>query len=255
MRYPGTFGINAYLYCQAMHDILRQSGVVIHEQSSVQEIGEGQVMANGYTVRADAVVLCLDRFLPEVGLLSKEVYHAQTFLAVSTPLIETQIAAIFPEGTLMVWDTDLIYRYFRVTGDKRLLLGAASMLSTYDRKERAVAPRILRKMRAWLGRTFPQVPVELEYFWPGLIGVSKDFLPLAARDTADSTLCLVSGAAGLPWAAALGRYMAEKIQSNRSDFDVEFDPRRRFPVGHFVQNLIGTPNAFALSHGIVKYLR
>jgi gamma-glutamylputrescine oxidase len=255
VRYPGTFGINAYLYCQAMRDVLRQSGVVIHEQSSVTGIGEGEVEANGVTVRADTVVLCLDRFLPELDVLPKEVYHAQTFLAVSAPLTDAEVAAIFPERKLMVWDTDLIYQYFRVTGDNRLLLGAASMLYTYGKKERAVAPRVLRKMRAYLGRKFPGLPVEIEYFWPGLIGVSKDFLPLAAQDAANSRLYFVSGAAGLPWAAALGRYMAEKIQTNRSDFDAQFDPRRRFPVGHIVQSLIGKANSFALSHGIVKYFR
>lgn len=255
VSYPGTFGINAYLYCQAMRDHLCRSGVLIHEQSPVTQIGEGQVIANGYRVRAGAVVLCLDRFLPAVGVLSKDVYHAQTFLAVSSALTEAEIAAIFPHSKLMVWDTDLIYQYFRLTGDNRLLLGAASLRTTYDRHERPAAPRILRKMRTWLGAKFPHVPIEIEYFWPGLIGVSKDFLPLAARDEAQSTLYLVGGAAGLPWAAALGRYLAEKIQSNRSDFDEEFDPRRRFPVGHLVQSLIGKPNAFTLSHAIVKYLR
>jgi gamma-glutamylputrescine oxidase len=255
VRYPGTFGINSYLYCQAMRDILRESGVAIHEHSPVTSVGEGQVQANGHTVRADAVVLCLDRFLPDLGVLSKEVYHAQTFLAVSAPLAEAQITAIFPERRLMVWDTDVIYQYFRVTGDNRLLFGAASLLYTYAKKERAAAPRVLRKMRAYLERKFPQVRVEIEYFWPGLIGVSKDFLPLAARDATRPTVFFVGGATGLPWAAALGRYMAEKIQSSRSDFDAEFDPGRPFPVGPRTQEVIGTPSAFALSHGIVKYAR
>ena len=95
----------------------------------------------------------------------------------------------------------------------------------------------------------------IEYFWPGLIGVSKDFLPLAARHPAHSTLYVVSGATGLPWAAALGRYMAEKLESNRSDFDGQLDPCRHFPVGRAVQRCIGKPAAFALSHGLVKYLR
>ncbi len=255
VRYPGTFGINAYLYCQAMRDILLQSGVVIHEQSPVTEIAEGEVRANGHTVRGDVVVLCLDRFLPDLGVLSKDVYHAQTFLAVSAPLTDAQVASIFPESRLMVWNTDLIYQYFRVTGDDRLLLGASSMLYTYEKVERAVAPRILRTMRAFVSQKFPQVPVEIEYFWPGLIGVSKDFLPLAARCGASSTLHFVSGATGLPWAAALGRYMAEKILSGRTDLDAEFDPARRFPVGHFAQGFLGKPIAFALSHGIVKYAR
>lgn len=255
VRYPGTFGINAYRYCQSMRDILSRSGVVIHEGSPVHEIGEGWVRSNGHTVRADRVVLCLDRFLPDLGVLAGEVYHAQTFLAVSTPLADAEVAAIFPSSRLMVWDTDLIYQYFRVTGGQRLLLGAGSLRTTYDRRERVVAPGIFRKMKAWLARSFPQVPIEIEYFWPGLIGVSKDFLPIAALDSERKTLGLVSGAAGLPWAAALGRYMAEKIQSDRNDLDPEFDPSRRFPVGRFVQGWIGKPGAFAVSHGIVKYLR
>jgi gamma-glutamylputrescine oxidase len=252
VRSAGTFGINSYLYCQAMRDVLLQSGVVIHEGSAVAEVGAGRVMTNGCEVRADAVVLCLDRFLPEVGVLSKDVYHAQTFLAVSAPLTDAQVAAIFPEQRLMVWDTDLVYQYFRVIGGNRLLLGAATLLDTYARKERPVAPRVLRKMRAWLGSHFPQVAIDIEYFWPGLIGVSKDVLPLAGGDPAHPGLYLVSGAAGLPFAAALGRYAADKLQSNRSDFEADFDPARRFPVGHFVQGLTGTPVAFALSHALVK---
>ena len=78
---------------------------------------------------------------------------------------------------------------------------------------------------------------------------------MAARDAGDPKLCVVGGAAGLPWAAALGRYVAEKILSDRSDLDAAFDPNRRFPVGPAVQHLVGKPRAFALSHGIVKYLR
>jgi gamma-glutamylputrescine oxidase len=252
VRYPGTFGINAWLYCLGLRDVLVQSGVAIHEHSAVTELGPGHVSANGCRVRADAVVLCLDRFLPDLGVLPRDVYHAQTFLAASAPLTDAQVSALFPDGPLMVWDTDLVYRYFRITGDNRLLVGGASMLRTYERRERPVAPGVLRGMRAWLARSFPQVPVELEYFWPGLLGVSKDFLPLAARDDAQPALYLVGGAAGLPWAAALGRYVADKLQSGRSDLDVELDPQRRFPVGRFVQGLIGTPPAFALSHALVK---
>ena len=255
VRYSGTFGINAYLYCQAMRDILCESGVTILERSRVTEVGEGRVKANGFTVRADHVVLCVDHFLPELGELPTEVYHLQTFLAATAPLTDAQISTIFPESRLMVWDSDLIYQYFRVTGDNRLLLGGSSAQYTYSRRQHQNAPRIVRKMRAFAHRKFPQAPVEIEYFWPGFIGVSKDFLPLAGQDQTRRSISFVSGATGLAWAAALGRYMAEKIMSSRSDFDDEFDPRRSFAVGPSIQRLIGKPGAFALSHGIVKLLR
>ena len=255
VRYPGTFGINAYRYCQEMRDVLRDSGVVIHEQSCVTDIGETGVVANGFTVRADAIVLCVDRALPEFDLLSKEVYHIQTFLSVSAPLTDAQVSAIFPDSRLMVWDSDLIYQYFRLTGDNRLLVGASSPRFTYAKRTRAIVPGILRKMRALVRRKFPHTPLDLQYFWPGLIGVSKDLLPLAGRDEARSTISFVSGATGLAWAAALGRYVADKLQSDRSDFDAEFDPDRKFVVGRKMQRVIGSAGAFALSHGIVKALR
>jgi gamma-glutamylputrescine oxidase len=254
LRFPGTFGIDAYAYCRGLREVLLRSGVVIHERSPVDSIGEGEARANGRVVRADAVVLCLDRFLPDLGVFPEAVDHVQTFLSVSARLTDAQVESMFPETRLMVWDTDLIYQYFRVTGDNRLLLGASSVCRTYDRTERAAAPRILRKMRRWLRQKFPQVSVEVEYFWPGLIGVSKDFLPVAAQDPAHPTRYFVAGATGLPWAAALGRYVAEKIQSGRSDLDAAFDPRRRFPVSPVVQRVLGKRNAFAVSHGIVKYV-
>ena len=255
VRYSGTFAINAYLYCQAMRNILRESGVTIHERSCVTEIGEGRVSANGFTVRADAVVLCVDQWLPGFGLLPNEVYHIQTFLAASAPLTDSQVSMIFPESRLMVWDSELIYDYFRLTGDNRLLVGGSDVLYAYARKAHKSAPRILRKLRAFVRHKFPHTPVEIEYFWPGLIGVSKDFLPLVAQDAARPTISYVSGATGLPWAAALGRYMAGKIASGRSDFDDDFDPHRRFAVGPSLQRFIGKPGAFALSHGVVKLLR
>jgi gamma-glutamylputrescine oxidase len=255
VRYPGTFSINAYRYCQGMRDILRDSGVVIHEHSCVTDINDGRVVANGFTIRADAVLLCVDHFLPEFDLLPNEVYHIQTFLAVSAPLTDAQMSTIFPESPLMVWDSDLIYQYFRLTGDNRLLLGASSLRYTYGREPAAVVSRILDKMSAFVRRKFPHTPIDLEYFWPGLIGVSKDLLPLAGQDSARPTISFVSGATGLAWAAALGRYMAEKLGSNRSDYDVEFDPKRHFPIDGTLQRFIGTPSAFALSHGIVKLRR
>ena len=61
------------------------------------------------------------------------------------------------------------------------------------------------------------------------------------------------GAAGLPWAAALGRYLAEKILEGRSDLDEVLSVQRRFPIGPHWHALLGTPPAFALSHGILKF--
>ena len=51
------------------------------------------------SVRAPAVIICADRFLPALGLARREVYHVQTFLAISECLGSADIERIFPLGS------------------------------------------------------------------------------------------------------------------------------------------------------------
>lgn len=256
VRYPGTFGINAFLYCQGMKDVLTKKGVRIHEKTAVTEIlKDGVRTKNGHAVKAKHIVVCADRYMPELRIVPRDVYHAQTFLSITKPLSDKDVKRMFPGEKMMVWDTDLIYQYFRVTADNRLLLGAASMLYTYDRRERRTPGRIVRKMNNYLAAKFPWLKTELDYVWPGLLGVSKDFVPIAAQDRKNPRLFYVSAAAGLPWASAIARYMADKITDGRKDFDKAFTPDRSYPPVCKAQILLGKPNTFALSHGFVKYFR
>ena len=68
------------------------------------------------------------------------------------------------------------------------------------------------------------------------------------RDKNDPSLYYVSGAAGLPWAAALGVYSAESIVNKRNDLDDVFSPDRHFTLGPTVQKILGTKLTFALSN-------
>lgn len=255
VRYPDTFGMNAFLYCQFMRDHLRKKGVKVHEQTPATRLLNDRVEANGLSIHTKNVVVCTDHMLPDLKLVPRDIYHAQTFLSISKPLSDADIRQIFPAEPMMVWDTDLIYQYFRVTGDNRLLFGAASMVYTYDRRERTATEGIRRKMLSYLKKKFPSISIDIEYLWPGLIGVSKDFVPLAARAENNPDLYFIGGAAGIPWAAALGSYIAEKVLHDRSDFDEVLNPHRPYPFVSKLQPITGTPIAFALSHAMVKYLR
>jgi len=253
VRYPDTFGINSYLYCQALKDILAKKGVIIYEKSPVTSIVKNTAHVNESTVSAQHIIVCTDRFLPNLKILKPDVYQVQTFLALSAPLSEATTKAMFPSGKLMVWDSDLIYQYYRVVHDNRLLIGAASMLYTYLPFEIKHPLNVERTMRTYMSEKYPEFKIDLEYFWPGMLGVSKDFIPLAGQDKTNPSLYYVGAATGLPWASALGQYIAEKVLTGRDDFDTEFSPNRKYPVSKKLQNIIRKPISFALSHGIVKY--
>jgi len=255
IRYAGTFGINSYAYCRKLRDELERRGVRIYEGTPVMRLSGRGIETPSGSVTAATIAVLTDRALPALGLAAPAVYHVQTFLAISRPLRAGEIRVIFPGDHLMVWDTDLVYQYFRITGEGRLLLGGAQLGSMYARHESRSNPRVARRLYAYLGEHFPALTIELAHFWPGLIGVSKDFAPVVGRHEAYPTVFFAGAGAGLPWAAALGEYVAQKITEGRGELDEVLSPGRSFPIGPRLQRLIGKPVAFALSHGAAKYMR
>ncbi len=246
--YGNSFGINGYLYCQGMKRVLGEHGVDIYEETPVIGVDASGLRTPGGLVKADQIVFCIDRFLPELGKLTHEIYHAQTFLMMSSPLSDANVQKIFPERPVMVWDTDLIYHYYRLAGQNRLLLGGGSLWSTYARQAQHDNEYMYKSLNNYAKSAFPEVDITFEYMWPGLIGITKDIMPIAGPDRDLKNIYYVSGAAGLPWAAALGKYAAESIVDKKSDLDTYFSPYRRFPLGRLIQAGIGTQLTFALSN-------
>lgn len=254
VRYPDTFGMNSYLYCQAMKDALRASGVPIYEQTPAQRIVGHEIATPGGRITADHIVVCADRFIPDLGVFKKEIYHVQTFLGITKSLSSDKVQEIFPKDAMMVWDTDLVYNYFRITGDNRLLVGGGDLLYTYARTVSNNTARFGRRLQNYIRKKFSNIDIEMEFLWSGMLGVSKDLLPIIGRDEDNDCVFYVGAATGLPWAAALGSYAAEHLLNGRNEFDEDFSPERHFVIGPRVQSLLSTPATYALSHGIAKYL-
>lgn len=248
VSYKDTFGINSYLYLQAMKELLLSQGVEIYEETPALSVDQNVVTTPYGKISARYIVLCADRFTPDLGRLTYEISQVQTFLMISAPLTAREIDQIFPQGPCLTWDTDLIYQYFRITGDNRLLLGGSSVFDTYTSKPHHNNVRIYKKLMRYFRAKFPEVNPHFEYMWPGLIGVSKDIMPLAGADKEQPSLYYVAAATGLPWAAALGGYAADALIDGRSDLNDIFSPYREFRFGHTIQKILGTRLTFALSH-------
>lgn len=246
--YSDSFGIQGYKYCQGMKDVLINQGVKIYEESPAIKISGNQVETPSGDITADHIILCMDRFVPDLGKLTHEIYHAQTFLLLSSRLTEQEIKAIFPDRPLMVWDTDLIYQYYRLNGDNRLMLGGANLIYTYSKNEKHNNTLIYNKLTRYIKNKFPKLNLTFEYIWPGLIGIAKDIIPIVGRDKNESQIYYACAGAGLPWSAGIGKYAAESIVDKRDDLDKYFSPDRKFAVGRIPQFFIGTKAAFALSN-------
>lgn len=254
IRYTGTFGIDPFAYCQELASLARAKGVRIFEHTDVRHIYGDRVETARGAVSAPHIVVSADRFIPDLGKLRSEIYHVQTFVAITTPLTNEQVRSLFPQGNLLVWDTDLMYHYFRVTGENKLLIGWGDITRTYAPHPSKHFGQVARHLRTYLAKAFPQVPFEFERIWPGMLGVTKDLLPIMGHDKEFASIWYVGAATGLSWASALGTYSAEKILTGRDDFDTLFSSTRTFTIGPRVQKLLTKPVSFALSHALIKYL-
>ena len=247
VTYEDSFGINGYKYCQEMKEVLQNKGVKIYEETPVLSFSEHEAITMHARVKADYIIVCADQFIPKLNALTEEIYHAQTFLLISQVLTENERKQIFPDRNLMVWDTDLVYTYFRIS-DNRLLLGGGSLLNFYNRYEKYHSKYMFGKLTHYFKKKFPQLDIQFEQFWPGLIGLSKDIAPICGRDKNYRSIYYIAATAGLPIAAAMANYCADHLVDGRDDLKDYFSPYRKFLISGLAQRILGTKLSFALSN-------
>ena len=249
VTYPNGFGISAYKYCQGMKNVLLKEGVEVYEETRALNVQENLVTTMHAKVKAEYIVICTDRFIPDLGKLTQEIYHVQNFLLASESLAPEVIQKIFPQKRVMVWDTEFIYNYYRMTGD-RLLVGGGSVLNVYNTSESYHSDYMYKKLSKYMHDTFPDLEIQFEQMWPGLIGVSKDIAPLAGPDKDIKSIYYIGAAAGLPIAAMLGNQCADYMVDGVDTLKDYFSPYRKFPVGGILQTVLGTKTTFAISNWI-----
>ncbi|MBY0110093.1 MAG: FAD-binding oxidoreductase, partial [Candidatus Babeliaceae bacterium] len=235
VSYGKTFSIKTFDYCQGLKKILQSQGVKIFEETAAEKIVLTGIKTKNGIIEAQKIIIATDHFLPELAPFEYDLYHVQTFLMASAPLNAEKAKKLFPSGPMMAWDTDLIYHYFRLTKDNRLLLGGADLFSTYSKNANHHNSRVFKNLTWYAKNYFPELSLEWEYIWPGLIGITKDIFPFAGKDKNNKNLFYIAGAAGLPWAAALGLYAVDSLYDKPEELDIFFNPYRRYLVPHSIQ--------------------
>lgn len=248
LQYSGTWAMNPLAYCFGVRAVLSAAGVRIYEGSEVTAVSGTTATTPNGAVSAGTLVSCMNQIPRRVDpSASRKAYHAQTYLAVSEPLSARQIDALFPTQPLQVWDTSLVYSYHRLTGDNRLLLGGGSPITTFAPRE-IHSPRVIESV---IDRFKTRVPamrdLRFERFWPGLIDITHDLMPLATTNPDDESVYYVLGCAGIPWAAWCGAHVARLIaREATSDVSRFFGWNRQQFIPNGLQAIVGKPLSFAI---------
>lgn len=260
IRYPGTYGINPLLYAQGLKRVLLGLGVRIHESTEARAWSDHTVRTHLGSVTADQIIFCIDKPDRSLTPLARTVFHAQTFLAISEPLGARDLERLFPSGArLQCWDSDLVYTYYRLTGDDRLLVGGGSALTTFALHS-INTPGVITRVLAGFHRKFPFLErLRFIQYWPGLIDTTRDLLPTIIRGPDAPWVHWVLGCVGLPWAAFCGDFVARQA-SGTAEADADryyryFEAARPFLIPLWLERWLGKPLVFSMNNAWAKYVQ
>jgi gamma-glutamylputrescine oxidase len=159
--------------------ICAQSGAPLipnNEVYAIQQLAPERVLVESrlYRFQARKVLLCTNAYSPllEPYFVGKVIpTRGQVFVTAPLPQLVLETCGYSNYG----------YMYFRQTFDGRFLLGGARHLfkaqewDTYD--ERVTEP-VQTALETYLRHYFPEVNVPIERRWAGIMGFSRDGLPL-----------------------------------------------------------------------------
>ncbi len=257
VRYKDTFGVDGLRYAQGLKGMLVENGIDVYESSAVVGFSGHTAKTHMGSVTADEVIFCADKLGPELNPYWWNVYHEQTFLSITEPLSVSELESMFPSGPFQCWDSDLVYSYYRLTGDRRLLLGGGSLLTTYARNDTTTASVIDRVVTGFR-EAFPNLDgVKFMQFWMGRIDMTRDLLPTVLKEESSPWVHRVLGCVGLPWATFCGDFAARQVLAEKETGDEKyyryFSVNRKFLIPFWAEKLIGKRLAFPINNAWAKY--
>jgi len=255
VRYANTHAMDALRYAQGVKRVLINHGVEVHESSDVVKLRGHTAYTNLGSVSAEEIIFCADKLKPDLSKYSRNVYYVQTFLAISEPLSDNELQSLFPESPLQCWDDKLDYTYFRLTGDRRLLVGGETFWSSFAEKD-TTTPNIIQSIIEDLKSKFPCIrKVEFIQYWPGRIDFTRDLLPTVVRDPDAQWIHYVLGCVGLPWATFCGDFVARHVLGDDTDqkYYKYFRADRKFLVPLRFEKVLGKRFVFTVNNAWAKY--
>lgn len=214
------FGLNPLAFCDGLARRAADHGSAIFGHSPVliwqKQDGYHILITPTGTVRARKIVLALNAYrdLIDANFTQARFLPAISNIIVTEKIDEGRWQQMHWSTTSPIANTKHLLHYYRRLSDGRLLLGARGDLSGSI----AAAQKMKRQLSEDMVTLFPAFAgVKIDYFWNGLVSLSRKMLPTFGHLPDDNSVyfnlgCFGNGVNTMPWT---GRAMARAIASQR----------------------------------------
>lgn len=246
---PIGFALNPIKFALGLADVAGALSVRIFANSAVEKVS----VQNGFElqtpngrVRAKKLLMATNGYSSEdvPSAFASRYMPVQSSILVTRPLTDIELQNQGWWSEQMVVDARNLLHYFRLLPDKRMMFGLRGSVIASD----ASMAKTRRNARADFDRMFPDWHnVQTEYFWSGLICMSRDLVPfsgpISGIDNAYAAMAYHGN--GVSMAPYCGALMADMALGKQLMPHAELmkKPMRKFELGPLRRNLL--PPAFA----------
>jgi gamma-glutamylputrescine oxidase len=226
--------INPLKYVFGLAKAAEKAGVSIFEQSCVIAIKDTKPAKASFetgTITADFLILCCNGYLGNLSnKLANRILPVDNYQATTQILDDATINSLIKEG-VCVWDTSRSVHYFRLTPDKRLIMGCGIGIPGHP-------PKNLEKdCRHHIEWVYPQLKgVGIDYIWSGTLAGTNNNLPDVGQLAPHIFYAQGYSGHGVGTAPLTGKYLAQEIHASSSGFKLLSRVKHRnVPGGRFLR--------------------
>jgi glycine/D-amino acid oxidase-like deaminating enzyme len=209
-RYAGGGSINPLAYAHGLAQAAWMAGALLHEQSPAMRIERQQgrwIVVSPYgVVVAEHLLCCTNAYNDSIQQLHGTVLPLRTAQVATRPLPHDVAAKILP-GAAAASDTQRLLTSFRLTADRRLIMGGASATAGDEH------PRLMRRLHQAASARFDGIlPAHWEFGWSGYLALTQDHLPRIDKVDDNFLAGIGCNGRGIAMATAIGHTLAEIIE-------------------------------------------
>jgi glycine/D-amino acid oxidase-like deaminating enzyme len=220
---PRGGSLNPLAYVRGLAVAAGAAGARIFEHSPATTVekcpGGWRVRTPAGIVVADAVLYCTNAYNHGNPVLRASVIPLRTAQVASFPLSDAQARTILPGGE-SASDTQRLLTSFRLTADKRLIMGGASATAGEEHEG------LFRHLHLAADRRFPRLgKLSWEFGWSGYLALTRDHLPAIFRLAEGYYAGIGCNGRGIAMATAVGKELAE-ITGGKAERECDVPVRR-----------------------------
>jgi glycine/D-amino acid oxidase-like deaminating enzyme len=186
LRLPGHAILHPAKLALGMRRTIESLGVEVSERSKVLRVEPGattRLVTEFAEVEAPRVVLALNGYAPQIGVLRNRILPLCNYVVATEPLSPGRWASLGWTGREGLSDARVQFMYLRPTADGRIVFGGESAPHFYGGAPSSGNHRpSLEKLKRSLLTTFPQLEgIRFTHEWGGTMGFTRDFTPSVGR--------------------------------------------------------------------------